>query len=115
MSIRNIDLDMPSQVEFNRRKNIEQDGKLDTLISQVNDLITQVPGGFLPRSYYGLVSGNNTYNKDNIFSYNWIGLTQLTVKCLFIEIRNNKKVIKWECTGDIGINFFRAYYLYRIT
>ena len=61
------------------------------------------------------VSGNNTYNKDNIFSYNWIGLTQLTVKCLFIEISNNKKVIKWECTGDIGINFFRAYYLYRIT
>ena len=61
------------------------------------------------------INGNNTYNKDNIFSYNWIGLTPLTVKCLFVEINNNKKVIKWESIGDIGINFFRAYYLYRIT
>ena len=61
------------------------------------------------------IEGNNTYKKDNIFSYNWIGLTQLTVKCLFVETNKNKKVIKWESIGDIGINFFRAYYLYRIT
>ena len=61
------------------------------------------------------IEGNNTFNKDNIFSYNWIGLTQFTVKCLFIEINKNKKVIYWECSGDIGINFFRAHYLYKIT
>ena len=61
------------------------------------------------------IKGKNTYNKDNIFSYNWIGLTQLTVKCILVDINKNKKVIKWESNGDIGINFFRAYYLYRIT
>ena len=64
---------------------------------------------------FKFIRGNNTYNKGNIFSYNWTGLTQLTVKCLFVEINKNKKVIKWESIGGIGINFFRTYYLYRIT
>lgn len=61
------------------------------------------------------IKGNNTYSKGNTFSYNWIGLTPLTVKCLFVENNKNKKVIKWESIGDIGINFFRTYYLYKIT
>ena len=57
----NLDLDLPSQVEYNRRKNVEQDKVLSTLSNTVNTLVSQRPSGFLPRTYYGLQRGNNTY------------------------------------------------------
>ena len=56
-----VSLDLPNQVEFNRRKNVEQDQRLSTLSSQVQQLIEQAPAGFLPRVYYGLTRGGNTY------------------------------------------------------
>lgn len=56
-----VALDQPSQVEYNRRKNIDQDKRLDTLSSQVNQILEQAPAGFLPRVYYGLERGNTTY------------------------------------------------------
>ena len=56
-----VALDQPNQVEFNRRKNVEQDQRLSTLSSQVQQLIEQAPAGFLPRVYYGLAEGNDTY------------------------------------------------------
>lgn len=59
--LNNLELDRPSQVEFNRQKNIEQDKKLATLSSQVNQLLEQAPAGFLPRVYYGFQQGQQTY------------------------------------------------------
>lgn len=53
--------DLPGQVEFNRRKNIDQDQKLSTLSQQVNQLITQQPSGYLPRVFYGFTRGAQTY------------------------------------------------------
>ena len=52
---------MESQVEFNRKKNAEQDKKLDTLNSQVTQILEQSPAGFLPRVFYGLSRGAQTY------------------------------------------------------
>lgn len=57
----NVEKDLPGQVEFNRRKNVQQDQRLSSLESNVNKLITQVPDGYLPRVYYGLVRGAQTY------------------------------------------------------
>lgn len=59
--INNLDLDLPSQVEYNRRKNVEQDNVLKTLSSTVNTIVSQRPSGFLPRTFYGLERGSNTY------------------------------------------------------
>ena len=53
--------DLPGQVEFNRRKNVDQDQKLSTLSQQVNQLITQQPSGYLPRVFYGFTRGQQTY------------------------------------------------------
>ena len=52
---------MESQVEFNRKKNAEQDKKIDTLNSQVTQILEQSPAGFLPRVFYGLSRGAQTY------------------------------------------------------
>ena len=61
------------------------------------------------------IKGDNTWNLGNIFSINWIGLTRLEYKCIYIENNSNRKIIKWKVKGDIGINFYKALYLYRIT
>lgn len=59
--IRNLDLDNASQIEFNRQKNEEQDNAIATLSSQVQQIISQRPSGFLSRTYYGLTRGAQTY------------------------------------------------------
>lgn len=59
--IHNLDLDLPSQVEFNRQKNVNQDSQIANLSSQISQLLEQAPAGFLPRVYYGLTSGNQKY------------------------------------------------------
>ena len=62
--------DLPGQVEYNRRKNVEQDQRLSTLSTQVADLLAQEPAGYLPEVFYGLNRGNQTYrfNLDYIFN-----------------------------------------------
>ena len=52
-----VALDMPSQVEYNRKKNVQQDNQLKTLQENLNKLIENSPAGFLPQAYYGLVEG----------------------------------------------------------
>lgn len=59
--IHNLNLDLPSQVEYNRQKNLSQDSQIANLTSQLNYLLAQNPAGFLPRVYYGLTSGSQTY------------------------------------------------------
>ena len=61
------------------------------------------------------INGNNTWNEGNIFSFNWVGLTYLEVKCIYIKSKNNKKIISWKAKGNIGINFYKTLCLYRIT
>jgi hypothetical protein len=61
------------------------------------------------------IKGNNTWMKGNTFSVNWIGLTSLKFKCLFLKEGRNKKIIKWKGEGGIGLKYYRALYLYRIT
>ena len=59
--IDNLELDLPSQVEYNRQKNVTQDTQISVLSSQVNEILSQRPSGFLPRVYYGLTQGPQTY------------------------------------------------------
>lgn len=59
--INNLNLDLPNQVEFNRRKNVEQDETIETLNSRISQLESLNPAGFLPKVYYGLTRGSYTY------------------------------------------------------
>ena len=59
--IHNLDRDLPGQVEYNRKKNLQQDSQIQNLSSQLQTLIERAPAGFLPRVYYGLTRGNQTY------------------------------------------------------
>lgn len=61
---------MESQVEFNRKKNAEQDKRIDTLNSQITQILEQSPAGFLPRVFYGLSRGAQTYRfiADKVFT-----------------------------------------------
>ena len=59
--INRLQLDIPNQIEFNRRKNVEQDIQLSQLRTDVNTLLTQSPAGFLQQVYYGLTRGEQTY------------------------------------------------------
>ena len=61
------------------------------------------------------ISGNNTWIEGNIFSFNWIGLTYLEIKCLYIKSNYYKKIIIWKVKADIGINIYKSLFLYRIT
>lgn len=47
----NVSLDRESQIEFNRRKNIEQDNKLEGINQTLEVLVGQHPSGFLPMVY----------------------------------------------------------------
>ena len=61
------------------------------------------------------ISGNNTWIEGNIFSLNWIGLTYLEIKCIYIKSSYYKKIIIWKVKADIGINFYKSLCLYKIT
>ena len=61
------------------------------------------------------IKGKNTWKEGNIFSFNWIGLTHLEAKCIYSKSSINKKMIIWKVKGDIGINFYKTYCLYKIT
>lgn len=61
-------------MEFNRRKNVEQDQRLSTLGAQVNTILTQIPSGFLPKVYYGLTRGADTYRFTQDATFNIVGL-----------------------------------------
>ena len=68
--IQNLDLDLPNQVEFNRKTGAENKESILTLQSQVNQLLSQAPAGFLPQVYYGLTRGNQTYRFTNGYTVN---------------------------------------------
>ena len=62
-----------------------------------------------------LISGNNTWFEGNIFSFNWIGLANLEIKCIYIKSSYYKKIIIWKVKADIGINYYKSLCLYKIT
>ena len=70
-----VNLDLPGQVEYNRRKNVEQDQRLSTLNSQVTQLLQQAPAGYLPQVFYGLTRGSRTYRFVPNYVFNVEGLT----------------------------------------
>lgn len=73
--IDNLELDLPSQVEYNRQKNLTQDSQIQTLSSQVSQLLEQAPAGFLPRVFYGLTRGAQTYRFVQDYVFNVVGLS----------------------------------------
>ena len=88
--------------------------KIDKLWLFIRDLNKEIKiVDFLEKLEF--ISGNNTFNKGNLFSLNWIGLTHLKCECVFTEESKIKKVISWKEKGNIGINFYRTYILYKIT
>ena len=88
--------------------------KIDKLWLFIRDLKNEIKiVDFLEKLEF--ISGKNTFNKGNLFSVNWIGLTHLKCECVFTEVSDNKKVISWKAIGDIGINFYRTFVLLKIT
>ena len=59
--MQNLLRDAPGQIEYNRKKNLEQDVQINTINSKISELISQAPSGFLPKVYYGLTQGAQTY------------------------------------------------------
>lgn len=53
---------------------MEQDQRLSTLGAQVNTILTQTPSGFLPKVYYGLTRGTDTYRFTQDSTFNIVGL-----------------------------------------
>ena len=61
------------------------------------------------------IKGDNTWNKGNIFSINWVGLSPFKYKCIKKYEDKNKKIIKWKIKGNIGIEIYKELNLYSIT
>ena len=68
--INNLELDAVAQIEHNRREIVNNKQSISTLQSQVNQLLSQAPAGFLPQVYYGLTRGNQTYRFTNGYTVN---------------------------------------------
>jgi len=90
------------------------DQNIDKLWIYLRDLTCNIRKvDYMERLHF--IKGDNTWTPGNIYCINWIGLTRLEFKCISTKVERNKKIIKWKVKGDIGINFYRAFYLYRIT
>ena len=61
------------------------------------------------------IKGENTWTIGNICSAYWIGVSHLKVRCIFSQVDGMKKKIKWRINCDIGLDFYKTLYLYRIT
>lgn len=53
---------------------MEQDQRLSTIGAQVQTLINQRPSGFLPKVYYGLTRGSQTYRFNDSIEFTIVGL-----------------------------------------
>jgi len=114
-------------MDFNRNKNSKQkensllfstslifDQNIDVLWIYLRDLTSEIRKvEFFERLHF--IKGDNSWTPGNIYCINWIGLTRLEFKCVRTKVERNKKVIIWKVKGDIGINFYRMFSLYRIT
>ena len=61
------------------------------------------------------IKGINTWTVGNIFSFYWVGVSHLRIKCKDIKVETMKKQIKWKFECDIGLNYYKTLNLYRIT
>ena len=108
---------LPGQVEFNRRKNVEQDQRLATLNNQVQQILNQAPSGFLPKVYYGLTQGPEKYRFIDGYVFNATGLqgndgdayelvspveTEAYVTAIAVQLNNTQAQII--IRGDYNIN-----------
>jgi len=114
-------------MDFNRNKNNKQkdnsllfstslifNQNIDILWIYLRDLTSEIRNvDYMERLHF--IKGDNSWTPGNIYCINWIGLTRLEFKCVRTKVERNKKVIIWKVKGDIGINFYRMFYLYRIT
>lgn len=86
--INNLELDAVAQIEHNRREIVNNKQSISTLQSQVNQLLSQAPAGFLPQVYYGLTRGNQTYRFNDGYTVNVS--TEGNVKDAYEFIANNE-------------------------
>jgi hypothetical protein len=90
------------------------DQNIDKLWIYLRDLTSDIRKvDYIERLHF--IKGDNTWTPGNIYCINWIGLTRLEFKCIRTKVERNKKIIIWKVKGDIGINFYRMFSLYRIT
>jgi hypothetical protein len=90
------------------------DQNIDKLWIYLRDLTSDIRKvDYFERLHF--IKGDNTWTPGNIYCINWIGLTRLEFKCIRTKVERNKKIIIWKVKGDIGINFYRMFSLYRIT
>ena len=90
------------------------DENIDILWLYFRDLSYEVLNTeFLDNFKY--IKGNNTWNIGNICSMYWIGVSQIEMKCISIEVNRMKKKICWKTKSNIGIDYYKTLYLYRIT
>ena len=113
----NVVKDLPGQVEYNRRKNVEQDQRLSTLSSQVADLLAQVRAGYLPEVFYGIVAGEKTYRFTAGYeftvaslagtvgdSYELYDESQANAYIPAIAIQEDEETLKIIIVGDYPVN-----------
>ena len=90
------------------------DENIDILWLYIRDLSHQVSNtDFLDNFKY--IKGDSTWKIGNICSMYWIGVSQIEMKCISIEVDRMKKKIIWKIKIDIGISYYKTLYLYRIT
>ena len=64
---------------------------------------------------FKFIKGDNTWTPENVFSLYWVGVSNIEIKCISLNMTRMKKIIKWKMNCHIGISYYKTMILYRIT
>ena len=76
-------------------------------------LISVVDPSFL--SQVNLVTGKNTWTEGSEFTAYWVGISYLHSKCTKVKSEPHTKMISWNYSLDIQIDFTKTIHLYQLT
>ena len=90
------------------------DENIDELWLYLKDLSTETKNiEFLDN--FKMIKGENTWTIGNVFSLYWVGVSNIEITCISLNVTRMKKKIKWKFICDIGISYYKTMILYRIT
>ena len=90
------------------------DENIDKLWLYIRDLSKETQNiDFLDN--FKFIKGDNTWTIGNVFSFYWVGVTNIEIKCISLNVTRTRKKIKWKFKCDIGISYYKTINLYRIT
>ena len=113
----------PNEKTTKKNKNVDPylfsnslifDENIDKLWLHLRDLTTEVKNiDFIDD--FKFIKGNNTWTVGNKFSVYWVGVCNIDVKCVNVNVERTRKKIKWKLKLSIGIRYYKTLILYRIT